>query len=72
MTPWRTEVDGDEYLVLHYRFAINNPNATLYKEQDTYFANINNIHYVLGFTERDGDVDLVIDAIEHKIHKDMR
>jgi hypothetical protein len=72
MAPWRTEVDGDEYLVLHYRFAINNPQARMWKDQDTYFAHINGINYVLGFTDRDGDVDSIIDAIEHKIHKDLQ
>ena len=42
MTIMRTNVDGKDYLVLHYRFAINNPDATIRKSNDTYFADIGN------------------------------
>jgi hypothetical protein len=50
MTITRTEVDGKEYLVIHYKFAIHQPNAEIYiGNNGLYYAKINNIVYVLGY-----------------------
>lgn len=70
MTITRTEVDGTEYFVLHYRFAINNPNATISKRFDTYFAEIDDISYVLGFSKSDGDPVAIAHKLERKLHKE--
>lgn len=70
MTIMRTEVDGTEYSVLHYRFAINNPDATITKKHDAYFAEIGNITYVLGFSKSDGDPVAIAHKLERKLHKE--
>ena len=70
MTIMRTNVDGKDYLVLHYRFAINNPDATIRKSNDTYFADIGNITYVLGISKSDRDPNVISNKLESKIHKE--
>ena len=50
MTITRTKVDGKECLVIHYKFAINQPNAEIYTGNNgIYYAKINNIVYALGY-----------------------
>jgi len=67
MTIMRIEVDGKTYQVLHYKFAINNPSATLIKEKDTYYADIGGLRYVLGFTEHGESIQSIARKIDRKI-----
>ena len=67
MTIMRIEVDGKAYQILHYRFAINNPSATLTKIKDIYYADINGLRYVLGFTEHGESIESIARKLERKI-----
>lgn len=70
MTIMRTEVDGTEYMVLHYRFAINNPHAIITKHNNIYYAKIGEIKYILGFTKRDGSLANIANQLENSLHKE--
>ena len=69
MTVMQIEKDGEEYPVLHYRFAINNPNARIYRDDENYYVEINEIHYALGCMGLDGDMGIIGQLIENKILK---
>jgi hypothetical protein len=67
MTLQQIEIDGIEYPILHFKFAINNPKALVYMENDMYFADISGIKYALGSIESDGSGDEVCQQIGNKI-----
>jgi len=72
MTLMRIEIDGEEYPVLHYRFAINQKDADHYKiheeDNEIFFAIIGGITYVLGYTKADGTKQEVIQRILEKAY----
>ena len=55
MTIMQIEVNGKEYPILHYKFAIFQPNVVIKKEHNTYFAEIDGIEYVLGASSINGN-----------------
>ena len=67
MTIMQIEKDGKEYTVIHYKFAISNPNARLYKEEEIYYAEIEGNHYVLGYAWMDGNHQGVAEALDETI-----
>ncbi len=68
MTIMQIERDGEEYTVIHYKFAISNPNARLYRKGDTYYAEIHGNHYGLGYSRIDGDPENVCKLIEESMY----
>tara|TARA_R110000824_G_scaffold324556_4_gene511522 strand:- start:164 stop:385 length:222 start_codon:yes stop_codon:yes gene_type:complete len=67
MTISRIEIDGVQHQILHFRFAINNPNAVIFKEDETYFAEISGMNYILGFMDSDGGAEKVSKIIQKHI-----
>ena len=53
------EVDGRNHLVIHFKFAINQPTAHIYQKHNMYFARINGVEYVLGSIKSDGHPELI-------------
>tara|TARA_R100001463_G_scaffold45515_1_gene93804 strand:+ start:966 stop:1181 length:216 start_codon:yes stop_codon:yes gene_type:complete len=67
MTLQRIEIQGVRHLILHFKFAINNPDAKIYEEEGFYLAEINGVVYVLGWLDSDGTPDRVANTIKNKI-----
>ncbi len=67
MTIMRIDVDGKQYQVIHFKFAINNPQAKITKRNDVYLADFDGFVYALGFTARDGTPESIADKIEKRI-----
>ena len=63
MTISRIEIDGVQHQILHFRFAINNPNAVIFKEDETYFAEISGMNYM----DSDGGAEKVSKIIQKHI-----
>lgn len=67
MTIMRIDVDGKQYQVIHFRFAINNPKAKIIKSNDVYLADFSGLVYALGFTKKDGPPKHIANEIEKAI-----
>tara|TARA_Y100001938_G_C7801315_1_gene287241 strand:+ start:165 stop:383 length:219 start_codon:yes stop_codon:yes gene_type:complete len=63
----RIDVDGKQYQVIHFRFAINNPRAKITKSDNVYLADFNGLVYALGSTARDGTPKHIANEIERAI-----
>tara|TARA_R100001163_G_scaffold65244_2_gene61780 strand:+ start:6389 stop:6616 length:228 start_codon:yes stop_codon:yes gene_type:complete len=69
MTLQRIELDGHQHLILHYKFAINNPNSKIYIKGNHFLADINGVVYVLGWLDSE---DSKADSIRQRLQLRIR
>lgn len=70
MTLQRIEIRGVRHLIIHYKFAINNPEAKIFTRDGHYLVSVNGAEYVLGWLDNeDGKSDRIVSLIEEAIKR---